>query len=228
MASTSYEDLFPDVIPVVPDCPDSLIERNIRAAVIEFCEKTGIYQVELDPITTVANIYEYDLEPPSGTVVHKIMASVHEGVSLEAISNELLEQRKPKWRASSNAGTPEYYVKQGTSLVWLVPTPSQTSVSSTIIRAQLKPTTTSNGCDREIMSDYRDTIINGALFRLLRTPGQIWTDYTGAQVFGSLFSQGVTEAERTARHADEGVARRVNYGGIGRALRSRRRYGRGG
>ena len=211
MASTSYEDLFPDVIPVVPDCPDSLIERNIRAAVIEFCEKTGIYQVELDPITTVANIYEYDLEPPSGTVVHKIMASVHEGVSLEAI-----------------AGTPEYYVKQGTSLVWLVPTPSQTSVSSTIIRAQLKPTTTSNGCDREIMSDYRDTIINGALFRLLRTPGQTWTDYTGAQVFGSLFSQGVTEAERTARHADEGVARRVNYGGIGRALRSRRRYGRGG
>ena len=70
MANASYETLFPDVIPVVNDCPDSLIERNIRSAVIEFCEKTGIYQAELDPVTTVGGLHEYDLEPPNGTVVH--------------------------------------------------------------------------------------------------------------------------------------------------------------
>jgi len=228
MATTSYEELFPDVIPVVPDCPDSLIERHIRSAVIEFCERTGIYQVELDPLTTVSNIYEYDLETPSGTVVHKVMSAVHNGLTLEAISTDLLEQRKPKWREASNSGTPEYFIKQGQSLVWLVPVPGTTVVSSTLIRAQLKPTAKSNGCDSEIMSEYRDTLINGALLRLLRMPGQTWTDYQGAQVYASLFSEGIQTAERKARHADEGVARRVRYGGLNRAWNRRRRYGNGG
>ena len=90
MAKVSYETLFPDILPVVPACPDSLIERNIRSAVIEFCEKTGIYQAELDPLTTVSGIYEYDLEPPSGTVVHKIMNTVFDG-------------KKPRSRVSRTA-----------------------------------------------------------------------------------------------------------------------------
>ena len=80
------------------------------------------------------------------------------------------------------------------------------------------------------MDDYRDTIINGALFRLLRTPSQPWTDLTGAQVYASMFSQGIVDAERRARHADEGIARRVTYRGVGRygSWRSKHRYGKGG
>ena len=78
------------------------------------------------------------------------------------------------------------------------------------------------------MSDYRETIINGALFRLLRLPSKDWTDYTGAQVYGSLFQEGLVAAERRARHADEGIARKVTYGGIGGAWKTRRnKYGSG-
>lgn len=176
----------------------------------------------------MGGIYEYDLEPPSGTVVHKIMNAVFDGKNLEAISPELLDQRKPKWRQAENTGEPEYFIKQGQSLVWLVPTPSATMVSSTRVRVQLKPTATSTSCDADILSEYRDSIINGTLFRLLRTPGQVWTDFNGAQIYGSLFADGINRAERKARHADEGVARKVNYGGINRAWRTRRRYGNGG
>jgi hypothetical protein len=224
-----YESLLPEVIPMVPGCPDTLIENNIRSAAIEFCEKTGVYQAELDPLTTVANIYEYDLEPPSGTVVHKVMWVVHEGVDLEPISTNLLEQRLPKWRNRDNAGTPQYFVKNSQSLFWLVPVPQATSPSSTVLRVQLKPTHTSTACDDDVMTDYREAIINGALTRLLRMPSREWTDYNGASVFNSLFAQGVQDAERRARHADEGVARKVNYGGIySRVSSKRNRYGRGG
>jgi hypothetical protein len=189
---------------MVPGCPDTLIENNIRSAAIEFCEKTGVYQAELDPVTTVANIYEYDLEPPSGTVVHKVM-----------------------W--VDNAGTPQYFVKNSQSLFWLVPVPQATSPSSTVLRVQLKPTHTSTACDDDVMTDYREAIINGALTRLLRMPSREWTDYNGASVFNSLFAQGIQDAERRARHADEGVARKVNYGGIySRVSSKRNRYGRGG
>ena len=223
----SYETLLPEVLPMVPGCPDTLIESNIRSAAIEFCERTGAYQAELDPVTTVANVYEYDLEAPNGTAVHKIMWATFDGKDIEPISTNLLEQRLPKWRDSDHFGTPEYYVQQSTALVWLVPTPNVTMVSSTIIRAQLKPTHTSTACDESIMNEYRDAIVNGTLFRLLRMPSRDWSDLSGAQIYGSLFADAITKAERRARHADEGVARRVNYGGVGGAWKTRRnRYGR--
>jgi hypothetical protein len=79
------------------------------------------------------------------------------------------------------------------------------------------------------MSDYRDTIVNGALFRLLRLPSKEWTDLAGAQVYGSLFNAGIIEADRRARNADAGVVRKVSYGGIHTPFSKRRnRYGSGG
>ena len=67
------------------------------------------------------------------------------------------------------------------------------------------------------------------LYRLLRIPNKDWTDLTGAQVYGSLFNQGITDAERKARGANTGVARTVKYGGTSGAWRTRRRqYGSGG
>jgi hypothetical protein len=223
----SYEALLPDILPMVPGCPDSLIKNNIRAAVIELCERASVYQAELDPLTTVGNIYEYDLEAPSGTAVQKILWITHEGKDLEPLTSTLLEQRIPKWREGN--GVPEYYIQQGSALVWLAPIPTATGVSSTIVRAVLKPTHTSSACDDGVMNDYRDTIINGALFRLLRIPNKEWTDLQGASVYGSLFNEGTMIAERKARGADTGVARRVRYGGTTGAWRTRsRHYGRGG
>lgn len=227
--ATLYESLLPEVIPMVPGCPDTLIENYIRSATIELCEKAPVLQAELDPVSTVTGIYEYDLEPPTGTVVHKIMWVVHDGKELEPISTSLLEQRKESWRDASNRGTPEYYVKTSQSLFWLVPVPNATKVSSTILRCQLKPTQTSTTADDELMSDYRDTIVNGALYRLLRLPSKQWTDYNGAQVYGTLFNEGIIAADRRARHADARIFRKVSYGGIYTPFSKRRnRYGSGG
>lgn len=211
--ATSYETLLPEILPMVPGCPDTLIENTVRQAAIEFCEKTGIYQMELDPVTTVGGVYEYDLEPPSGTSVHKIMWVTHDGKDLEPITTTLLEQRKPDWRNSDHYGCPEYFVKQGVSF-WLAPVPAATMPMSTTLRVQLKPTHRSTACDDSVMSDYRDSIVNGALYRLLRIPGRDWTDYSGAQIYGTLFAEGLVRAEREARHADTGVARKVRYGGV--------------
>ncbi len=224
----SYESLVPDIASNLYGCPDFLIENSIRAAVIELCEKASVYQAQLDPVTTVSGLYEYDLEPPTGTSVQKILWVTHQGKDLEPITSALLEQRIPKWRDSSSASIPAYFIKQSSTLFWVAPIPSVTAVSSTIIRAALKPTHTSTACDSDVMNDYRDAILNGALFRLLRIPNRDWTDLKGANTYGALFANAVVEAERRARHADTGVSRKVNYGGISGPWRTRRRYGKGG
>lgn len=223
----SYEALLPEILPMVPGCPDTLIENNIRAAVVELCERANVYQAELDPVTTVSNIYEYDLEPPAGTSVRKILWATHQGKDLEPITTTLLEQRLPKWREKS--GVPEYFIQQNSSTFILAPIPANTIAGSTVIRAVLRPTHQSTACDNDVMNDYRDTIINGALFRLLRIPNKDWSDIPGALAYGQLFIQGVEDAERRARNADTAVHRTVRYGGTNGARRtSRRRYGNGG
>jgi len=223
-----YETLLPEILPMVPGCPDTLVENNIRSAVVELCERASVYQAELDPVTTVSNIYEYDLEPPTGTSVQKILWVTHLGKDLEPLTTTLLEQRLPKWR--EQAGVPEYFVQQNSATFMLAPIPSATTVGSTIVRAVLRPTHTSTACDNDVMNDYRDTIVNGALFRLLRIPNKDWSDIQGASVYGQLFNQGVQDAERRARNADTAVRRSVRYGGsMAGAWRTRRRkYGHGG
>lgn len=223
----SYESLIPEIAPHLYGCPDMVIANSIRASVIELCEKSNVYQSELEPLTTVSGIYEYDLEVPTSTAVHKVLWVTHDGKDLEPITTSLLEQRLPKWRETDQASTPKYFLKQTSALLWLVPVPSTTTAGSTVIRAVLKPTHTSKSCDNDVMNDYRDTIVNGALFRLLRIPNRDWTDYKHAQTYSALFAQGMVDAERRARNADTGVSRSVKYGGMSGAWRTRRnRYGR--
>jgi hypothetical protein len=223
----TYEALLPEILPMVPGCPDTLIESNIRAAVIELCERANVYQVELDPLTTVSGIFEYDLETPQDTSVRRILWVTHKGKDLEPLTTTLLEQRLPKWREES--GVPEYFVQKTSETFLVAPIPAATLVGSTIVRAVLRPTHTSTACDNDVMNDYRDTIVNGTLFRLLRVPNKDWSDLQSASVYGQLFNQGVTDAERRSRNADTAVRRSVRYGGTSGAWRTRRRrYGNGG
>ncbi len=222
---TAYEDLLPELIAMTPGCSDTMIRNAIRSAAIEFCEGAGVYQSQLDPISTVKGEYEYEFEAPANTRVHKILWVNYQGTNLEPISTSLLEERLPSWRTTIGS-TPEYYVKNTSTTLSLVPVPANTVANSTTIRVQLKPTHDSTQCDADVMSDYRDAIVHGALFRLLRMPSKDWTDYTAAGVYGNLFTQGVEAAKLRARHQDEGVARSVKYGGFApRRTSYRNKYG---
>tara|TARA_R100001086_G_scaffold221368_1_gene138480 strand:+ start:53 stop:298 length:246 start_codon:yes stop_codon:yes gene_type:complete len=74
------------------------------------------------------------------------------------------------------------------------------------------------------MSDYRDAIVNGTLFRLLRIPSKDWTDYNAASVYSALYNEGIGTAEKRARYGDTAVAGKVNYGGLYSNRRSVKKY----
>ena len=269
MSTTNYTDLLPDILPMVPDAPDMIVTRYVRESVIEFCEKTSVYQHE-HTIDLLEDVSSYTLVPPSNTVTHKILWANYDGRDLEPISTSLKEQRSPKWRdnATNYSGKPEYFIKDGQSSVIVLPIPASSDAkaltatltgggtsysvdeavaqastdgsgtgfaikvtaiggsdaittfditsgggghnvgdvitmatsggsAATItvatvsegdnlrVRLAVRPTRSSTNCSTEIMDDYRDAIINGALFRLLRLPGHEFTNLSGAQVYGT-------------------------------------------
>ncbi len=220
----SFESFMKDVLPYVPGCPDTVVENALRSSSIELCEKAAVYTKELDPISTVAGIYEYEFNQPAGTKVDKIIWAIYNGEDLEAITPRGLEGQNPKWR--DNQATPKHFIQQSPDLFWLVPIPDTTLAGGIVMNVSLKPSRSSNNIATEVADDYRDGIVFGALYRLLRMPARDWSDPIAASDYAGLFRETVQAAEVKARRADIGVGRKVVYSGVGVApTRRYRRYG---
>lgn len=218
----TYSSLVKEILPYVPLCPDSLVEQHIRSATIEFCERSKAYILDMDPFNTTAGVYEYDFDIPVATEVHQVLYMTHDGNDMDPISPRSLELNYPDWR--NRTGNPHVYLQKSASLFWIVPVPSGTK--EVIASVALKPTRTSNNIDSTISNQYRDAIIYGALYRLLRMPNREWTDVGAAREYLAQFNSEITQAELRARGGDLGVKRTVKYKGIGKPRRRYGRYGR--
>ena len=212
--AVKYEDFLTDILPMVPGCPDTLVIQHVRSAAIELCEKSSFYQEDLDPITVVKGIYEYDLDVPRNTVAHKIRWALLEGEYVEFASTGLMAQREPNWRDKNMSGRPKMIAQIRPDAFWLCPVPKQKVKNGLVVRAVLKPSQKSMSLEDRVADECHDAIVNGALFRLLRLPSKDWTDLGGAKVYGTLFQDGIREAEIRGRNADTPIARKTKYGGL--------------
>ena len=218
----SFDSLIRDILPYVPGCPDSLIESNLRSATIEFCEKSRAYVHDLDAINAVSGVFEYEFDQPTGTEVHQVLWATYDGHDLDPISPRSLELNFPDWR--DRGGTPTVYLQKTPSSFWLVPVAN--SDKELLMGVALKPTRTSNSISTEFSNTYRDGLMYGAVYRLLRIPAKEWTDPSAAADFFGLFNEQIRLAELKGRGGDTGVKRTVKYKGAG--LSPRKRYGRYG
>lgn len=217
----AYSSLVKEVLPYVPLCPDSLVEQNLRSATIEFCERSKAYILDMDAFNTISGVFEYDFEIPTGTEVHQVLYMTYDGRDMDPISPRSLELNYPDWR--DRTGNPHVYLQKTPTTFWVVPVPSGSD--QIIASVALKPTRTSNNIDTTVSNQYRDAIIYGTLYRLLRMPNREWTDVGAAQEYLFQFSREIEQAELRARGGDLGVKRTVKYKGIGMP---RRRYGKYG
>tara|TARA_R100001163_G_scaffold29218_1_gene23305 strand:+ start:1163 stop:1837 length:675 start_codon:yes stop_codon:yes gene_type:complete len=217
----NFSSLVKEILPYVPMCPDTLVESNLRSTTIELCERSKAYVHDMDPFTTVSGVYEYDFDIPVGTTVHQILYMTHDGRDMDPISPRSLEYNYPDWR--DRTGQPHVYLQKSPTTFWLVPVPS--GGKEIIASLALKPTRTSNNIDTTFSNNYRDGIVYGTLYRLLRMPSREWTDINAAREYLLQFNQEIQQAELRARGGDLGVKRTVRYKGIGKP---RRRYGRYG
>jgi len=220
----SFSSLVKDILPYVPNCPDSLVESTLRSACIEFAERSKAYVYDLDPITTISGVYEYEFDQPSGTDVHQILWMTYDGDDLDPISPRSLELNYPDWRDKTSL--PQVYLQKNPSTFWVIPVPNSAVTDGLLLSVALKPSRTTSNIDTIFSNSYRDGIVYGTLYRLLRIPAKDWTDPQAAADYLSLFNQEVVQAELKARGGDLGVRRVVKYKGAGMSPRKRyKRYG---
>lgn len=200
----AYDDFMPYVLPEVPGAPEPIVTQHIRSACIDFCEKSLILTRDHDPITLVEKIVDYDLEPPTGYIVVKVMKAWLENQELTPLAPDFVREASVYNRLfSSYESAPDrpraYLQKDERSIsVWGVP--DKNYANGLTLRVALKPSRASTTIENVVFEDYAEVIAHGALYRLMISPGKSYTNPEMAAVHKNLFDQGINVARQRATH----------------------------
>lgn len=183
-------ELFPDVLMYAAGCPEILAEQKIRDAAIEFCNLSGYWQEDLDPIVTEADRAAYDIEQPSEAMVRHILTLKVDDEVISPSITASLDIRAQGWRTAT--GKPSRYVLKSMTEFMLTPIPDGEYTITAF--ASLRPSNDATEIP-DLLFDYqREVIAAGAIFKLLTIPSRQWTDMATAAIYRQTFYRGVKQA----------------------------------
>jgi len=204
------EDITPLIAVEVPTGPESILRNMVVETARLFCRKTRYWRANLDDILMIPGQSRYDLFSPVNR------ASVYDVISVRYDKQTKFLNRSTYAKLQfdlDNSGIPTAFALESARELVLAPVPAS-STAILKVRAVLVPDLDATEIDDRIYDDFGETILHGALFRLLRIPGKAWTNASMASFYNGLYE--VKQQEATALADDEftvGVKRVVSYGG---------------
>tara|TARA_R110000772_G_scaffold3256_3_gene11758 strand:+ start:1565 stop:2215 length:651 start_codon:yes stop_codon:yes gene_type:complete len=208
-------DLFLDyVMPHVPGATIEIALHEIKNTIIDFCEKSMVLQETLDPVTTIANISDYDLEPPTNRLVVKILRSWYKNNQLVPQSTDEINGPAIYNADAADAhveySAPRIIMQKDPRTYSLYPIPKETVTNSVTLRVALKPTRSVDTIDDVIYEEYADTIGRGAVARLAISPNKPYTSDKVAMASEALYRAGLNVARDRALKSFVRVAKQVH------------------
>ena len=168
MADVNYTAFLPEVLPYAVGVPEPTALNAIRNATTEFLRGSHFLQLEIDPISVVANINEYDLDVDTGYEVVSIRALYFNNKRLQPLSELDLRRRYTDWRTTK--GTPKGFFMRTDRTIALFPYPDAPGklTGTVAVCTNIRST----GVDSVVVDQHLEDIAAGALARLLMIPGE--------------------------------------------------------
>lgn len=195
--TTALSDFLPDILPLVPGCPDVFARRQLVLAARDLYEQTGAWRTDLE-ISTVAGTAEYALTLTAGEAA-SVFEVVVDGVVIEPVSLLDLGSLYHDWRNAT--GAPKFYFVTHDKKLRLVPIPD--GVSSVVVNVVTRPTLAATDLP-DGANDFHDALAHLALSRILATPGQPFSSVEAAAGYAAL---GASALDAIRNSAQRGNAR---------------------
>lgn len=193
---------LPEILPDVPGCPVDMATNALRNTIIEFCEKSLAYRQTLDPITAQTNITDYDLEPPKGYRVQKIMQMWYLGQEMEALAPDDIGLPDPYRTGitgyNASKGPPAGYTQKDVDTFTILPTPDQKYTNAITMRVALVPLRTVTEVEDFLFELWGEVIGFGTKARLMLTPGKPYSNAEAATYNQARFVSGLNDARQRA------------------------------
>ena len=169
---------FPRLLPYVVGCPEPLAQQALLDSAIDFCNRTSVVSLELDPLTVVKNVDTYEIDTPDQTSVATTLKVWYDGKIIDPVPYE-----QATGMYSSMNGAPRYYFGSFVDEVYsltLLPMPRDTLANSLRIRVALTPTRSATQVHSILYDRYADGIVAGAMAIICSIPDQPFTNTSQA------------------------------------------------
>lgn len=191
--SIRLDSFLPSVLLEFDEVPDAVAEAAIIQSAIRFCSASYFWQEDLDPISLVAGTGEYELDPPMGASVAKVLSVMLNGLNIYPTTILMLDQAGRQWRTATGP-TPSKFYQPSSGVLGLYPVPSVDGEDAILVRAALKPTRDCTELADVLYDEQLDTIASGAKAILASNLSKSWGDAGMAVYYTSEFSRGTGQA----------------------------------
>lgn len=187
LAATAF---FPWVLPKVPGCSSPLAQQAVVDSAIAFCEESQAVRQWVTPISTVAGTSAYTLSGDADQQVSRVLAVLVDNYPIQAAPRS-----QEGYAQTGDTSRPAYYyTKPNGADVDLVLHPTPDSVFTVKVLVALRPRRGASQLTDELYHQWVEPITAGALYRILMTPGQPFTDTAGGALQGQLAVSGARKA----------------------------------
>jgi hypothetical protein len=191
----SLDEFLPYVLTDVPGCSDEVALSAIISAAIEFCERSMVLQTTHDPVNIVANRTDYDLEPPTGMVICKVMKAWYMGRKLEPCAPDDMDDVSPYNPAVASSGSsPTHYIQKDPRTITVWRAPQSDGAKALTMRVALKPSRLAVSVDDVLFEDWADVIASGAKASLMIIPGKPFSAPQMGAINQGAFNSGINRA----------------------------------
>jgi len=212
-----YEEFLPEVRGEVETCPEVVALNEIRNTVIDFCQKTTIWRMDLDSITVLVDTPDYEVEidqfiKTAGINWGYLIDSNTDEVPLTITSEDTLDNGGVRsvqmWR--TRTGTPSKIYLQDPRTVRLVNIPTESY--SLYLGVWVKPSRASFEVPEFIYEKYLEAIAAGAKARILNMKTRPWYDPSAAALEAEEYknrrSSALIDATKSHTRMSKSVAMR--------------------
>lgn len=188
-----FDELLPDARSGLTHVPDNILLRALRRGAMELCRQSHVWRESLDPIAAESGTHTYELSPPGGTRVERIVVLKFDG--------KALQQERPQDLIARDEASmqPCRFALMPVSQEFRVhPTPGATAAGKSFeVFAALSPLSNATTLPDDLLREYALGIISLAKVWLMGTsPGMPWHDLREAAVQEAIGAEWVLRAKR--------------------------------
>lgn len=189
---------FPDLLPQLKDCPNILVEHELRRAAQAFFKATRAWKVVQPLIAVTADEPDVTVElNDAQQEMVRVESAWFDGNRLTpSTPAEMDTATVDDWRL--HTGTPTVFLQLTPGVLTLYPSPLADSVTGLKLLVSVRPSDVSTGLPNDIGIKFREEIGTGAKARLFMQSGKPWFNPDLAGAAAAAFDAQVSKASRAA------------------------------